>query len=221
MSLNDADFWRQKRRIEIVSGLAEKDVEIFYENPCAPQEPSFIVLLAHPHPLYGGNWNNKLISTMARRAHAHGMGTVRVHFSSVEGTAGPYVSQEAELNLLTQVLSSLQKSLSCQWLAAGFSFGGGVVAALPLENLPRFVIAPSWQEIAQPLKDNLASLERLTIVHAQDDLVVPVSGSDRLFELLGESAPHRYEKLSSGGHFFQGHEELISQLFDAFLQEQP
>ena len=214
------DFWAQKRLIQVVSDLSTKPVEIFYENPLAPQKPKNILLLAHPHPLHGGNWHNKLISTMARAAHKSGCASLRLHFSTVGGTPGPYTGMADECALLEKLLSNLKTQSNARWLAAGFSFGGGVVMGLPWAQLPRFVIAPSWQELKDSHEPALKQQQVLTVAHAHDDDVVPIGSTEALLKMLGPGPEHNAHILGSGGHFFQGHEPTIRMLFQNFISQQ-
>lgn len=213
------ELWRRSRAIETVEGLCSKKIEIFYENPNAPELPDKILLLAHPHPLYEGNWHNKLISTMARTAHEYGYATLRPHFSSVGGTPGPFISVSKEVLLIESLLESLAKEIPAQQIAAGFSFGGGVLLGINQPLLPRFLIAPSWKELEQSHTSPISRQRLITIVHALDDLIVPFENSCTLFELFENKKNHHFHQLGCGGHFYQGYEYVIGQLFTIFLEQ--
>lgn len=212
-------LWGLSRVIETVTGLSSKKIEIFYENPKAPTLPEKIVLLAHPHPLYEGNWHNKLISIMARTAHEYGYATLRPHFSSVGNTPGPFISLQEEVLLIETLLENLAIKLPSQQVAAGFSFGGGVLLGLNRPTLPRFLIAPFWRELEKSHSSQISDQRHITIVHALDDLTVPVGNSALLFESFNDKKSQNFHQLSSGGHFFQGQESVIRRLFGLFLEQ--
>src|SRR6202161_51077 len=47
-------------------------------------------LVCHPHPLYGGTMDNKVVTTLARALHELGIPTVRFNFRGVGASAGAY-----------------------------------------------------------------------------------------------------------------------------------
>lgn len=205
----------QSRFTGVVTTQKQRMIEIFYENPQGTR-PSQILLLLHPHPLHGGNWHNKLITMMARTAHQLGYATLRPHFSSIGRTPGPFMNMPAEVVLIEDLIASIKATIpEIAITGGGFSFGGGVLLGLKDPSLPRFVIAPSWHEIeAWPL----TGLEHLTLVHAYDDPIIPVQSSFKLAEKLQPQKNHRYHYFGTGGHFFQGLESDISEIFKLFLQ---
>src|ERR1700726_2842328 len=53
-------------------------------------EPVAVAIICHPHPLYGGTVNNKVVTTIARTFHELGLVTVRFNFRGVEKSEGSY-----------------------------------------------------------------------------------------------------------------------------------
>ena len=51
-------------------------------------EPAGIALLAHPHPLYGGTMNNKVVQMMARSFVGLGYAAARMNFRGVGRSGG-------------------------------------------------------------------------------------------------------------------------------------
>jgi alpha/beta superfamily hydrolase len=107
---------------------------------------NYLAILGHPHSLYGGTMQNKVITTMARAFKDLGLLSVRFNFRGVgisEGTYDEGIGESEDMLLLAQ-----------QWLAempntllifAGFSFGSYVTyrAAAQLKNVLLISVAPA------------------------------------------------------------------------------
>lgn len=95
-----------------------------------------IVYVGHPHPLYGGTLDNKVVATIARTFAGIGWVAVRPNFRGVGGSAGEHDEGDGEtedfLHLIDAVpnLPAVLSRLSDQpqIAVAGFSFGSFVAA---------------------------------------------------------------------------------------------
>ena len=94
----------------------------------APSDGSFkgTAVIAHPHPLFGGTLQNKVVQTLARAFVQCGWQAVRFNFRGVGGSAGHYDEGRGEaadmLALIQQVAPDGPLAL------AGFSFGAFVTS---------------------------------------------------------------------------------------------
>ena len=98
-------------------------------------------VIAHPHPLFGGTMDNKVVQTLARAFVLSGWRAVRFNFRGVGASAGVYDEGRGELQ---DLLSVVAHSAADGALAlAGFSFGAFVtshaVAALAARD-PQAVV---------------------------------------------------------------------------------
>ncbi len=147
-----------------------------------------VVVIAHPHPLFGGTMDNKVVQTLARAFVQCGWRAVRFNFRGVGDSEGLYDEGRGELQDLLAVIahSTPQGTLAL----AGFSFGAFVtshaVAALGAERAPeklvlvgtaasRFAVAPVPPELH----------ERTLVLHGEQDDTVPVAEGAH-FTLLQE-----------------------------------
>ena len=67
------------------AGQIECKLDLPASNP-----PQGIALIAHPHPLYGGSMDNKVIQTLARAFIALGYVCARMNFRGVGHSAGSH-----------------------------------------------------------------------------------------------------------------------------------
>ncbi len=99
-------------------------------KPKANQHPSAIAIVCHPHPLYGGTMDNKVVHTLCRAYRDLGIHAVRFNFRGVGQSEGEYGDGEGEQEDLALVIAwaqGLEPELPIY--LAGFSFGAYVAAA--------------------------------------------------------------------------------------------
>src|SRR6218665_1636078 len=87
-----------------------------------------VAVIAHPHPLFGGTMDNKVVQTLARAFVQAGWTALRFNFRGVGASSGTHDEGRGELQDLLAVVQQLappaQDGLPTQPLAlAGFSFG--------------------------------------------------------------------------------------------------
>jgi alpha/beta superfamily hydrolase len=172
-----------------------------------PGAPARGVVIAHPHPLYGGDMDNPVVVRVAEVCQAAGLATARFNFRGVGRSTGRHGGGTAERDDVLAVLKHLGALLGDpnQLALAGYSFGAVVVAAVAGQRRTGKGLAL----IAPPL--GVAGLDRLgplgdvsgpvLIVGASDDEYCP---RDRL-EGLRERTPNADVRvIEGGGHFFFG-----------------
>jgi len=131
-------------------------LEALLEEP-AP-EPSRFAVLCHPHPLYGGTMENKVVWTLARALEAEGIATLRFNFRGVGASAGRFAGGAGETDDARAVLSFGQARWpGARVVLAGFSFGAYVALRLAGEAAPERLIT-----VAPPV-GLAAPLERLSV----------------------------------------------------------
>jgi len=174
-------------------------------------------VIAHPHPLFGGTMQNKVVQTLARAFVQCGWQAVRFNFRGVGSSAGTYDEGRGEA---ADMLAVVQQVASQGPLAlAGFSFGAfvtsHVVQALGAERAPeklvlvgtaasRFAVAPVAPELH----------ERTLVLHGeQDDTVV-------LSSVMDWARPQSLPVTVIPGveHFFHGQLPLLKTLVARHLR---
>lgn len=111
-------------------------IEVFVE---AHEHPQGIALIAHPHPLFGGTADNKVVTTLARAFRERGCITLRPNFRGVGASEGEHDHGTAETEDLLALHDwarerygglSLDSGAPLPLYLAGFSFGAHVAARL-------------------------------------------------------------------------------------------
>ncbi len=175
-------------------------IEIAIDHPADREAPVGVAVLSHPHPLFGGTLDNKVVLTMVRAFLQMGWRTVRHNFRGVGASEGTHDEGRGESEDLLAVIAAHR--LPGRPLAlGGFSFGAYVttLAAARLEGDARasrlLLVGPSTQR-ALP-----ADVPPDTVViHGEADDVVPLSAT------MDWARPQQLPVIviPGTGHFFHG-----------------
>lgn len=114
---------------------------VMLEGPAGPLEAIYevpaefagqrIALVCHPHPLFGGTMDNKVVHTTARALQEQGYATLRFNFRGVGKSAGAWDHGRGEAEDAIAAASALQARWpGAELLVAGFSFGAYVATQL-------------------------------------------------------------------------------------------
>jgi uncharacterized protein len=137
-----------------------------------------VAVIAHPHPLFGGTMDNKVVQTIARAFVQCGWRAVRFNFRGVGASEGAHDEGRGELHDMLAVVKD--QAPDGPLALAGFSFGAFLTshAVAQLEgqrSLEKIVLvgtAASRFSVA-PLAQQLHS--RTLVVHGEVDDTVPLS----------------------------------------------
>jgi alpha/beta superfamily hydrolase len=93
--------------------------------------PRGIALVAHPHPLFGGTMDNKVVHTLVRAFLALGYVAMRMNFRGVGKSEGVHDEGRGETDDMALLLTHAQRQYpGLPFALAGFSFGTFVQAQL-------------------------------------------------------------------------------------------
>src|SRR6185295_1696823 len=115
---------RAATRREFVAGPAGR-IECAVDRPESAARGA--ALIAHPHPLFGGTLDNKVVQTLARAFVELGYESWRPNFRGVGQSEGLYDEGRGEVEDLAAVFRALK---SANVVLAGFSFGAAMQARL-------------------------------------------------------------------------------------------
>ena len=185
-----------------------------------------IAVICHPHPLFGGTMQNKVVQTLAKAFVQNGWRAIRFNFRGVGGSDGVYDEGRGELEDLMHVIAQSQ-SLALQGSAptgsalalAGFSFGAFVASHAVAQmadnpNLDKVVLvgtAASNFSVA-PVPQELH--EKTLLVHGEVDDTVPLSS------VMDWARPQSLPVTVIPGvaHFFHGQLPLLRNLVSRHLK---
>ena len=162
-----------------------------------------LALIAHPHPLFGGTLDNKVVQTIAKTFHAQGYVAVRMNFRGVGASSGAHDEGDGETEDWLVVADEMRLRYGpLPLLLAGFSFGAYVQTRVAKQLLEIGAPAARLLLVAPPV--GRFQLELVTqgtlIIHGESDDVVPLP------DVLAWARPQRLPVvvLPGAGHFFHG-----------------
>jgi alpha/beta superfamily hydrolase len=174
-------------------------------------------VIAHPHPLFGGTMQNKVVQTLARAFVQCGWQAVRFNFRGVGTSAGTYDEGRGEAADMQAVID--QVAPSGPLALAGFSFGAFVTSHVvrtltPVRSLDKLVLvgtAASRFEVA-PVTPELH--EQTLVLHGEQDDTVSLAS------VMDWARPQSLPVTVIPGveHFFHGQLPLLKTLVARHLR---
>lgn len=202
---------RQTQKLTL-QGAAGAIEAVLDEPVLAPgQATRGVAVIAHPHPLFGGTMDNKVVQTLARAFVQCGWTAVRFNFRGVGASAGQHDAGQGEL---ADMLAVVEQVAPTGGLAlAGFSFGSFVMshAAVALweqRSLEKLVFVGTAASRFQVATLPLAANERSLVIHGEEDDTVPLSS------VMDWARPQSLPVTVIPGvaHFFHGQLPLLKSL---------
>jgi alpha/beta superfamily hydrolase len=176
-------------------------------------------VIAHPHPLFGGTMDNKVVQTLARAFVQSGWTALRFNFRGVGASQGTYDEGRGESADLQFVIRELAPEGPLA--LAGFSFGAYVTAqALQAlwgtrELRSVVLVGTAASRFAVPALP-AESHERTLVIHGETDDTVPLAA------VLDWARPQSLPVTVVPGveHFFHGQLPLLKNLVVRHLRTQ-
>lgn len=182
-----------------------------------------IAVIAHPHPLFGGSLDNKVVQTIARAFLARDMVCVRPNFRGVGQSLGVHDHGQGEQQDLLTAWGWAEKAFGARagprrW-AGGFSFGASVTTHVAAHwGSTMLAAGRTGNALSACVLVGLAVTRvppaeidaRSHLIHGSDDEVVPLE------PVLKFAQAHRrpVAVLPGASHFFHG---MLHELKDMVL----
>jgi len=205
-------------QVFFIEGPAGK-IEVALAQP--KKQPTGISVIAHPHPLYGGTMDNKVVQTLFKTFQELGFITVKFNFRGVGNSEGIHDNGIGEINDVITVTQNIRNQFNSHrnnlpLLLAGFSFGGGIQlhAAQQLHPQALVLVAPSVLMSNAPLPQE--SIRRILIIHGNEDDIVSLDS------ILNWATPQAIPIVIIPGaeHFFHGKLIALKQTIHNFFHFQ-
>lgn len=201
-------------------------IEGLISAPRTPAPVAGVALLCHPHPLFGGTQDNKVVYTLAASAAKSGLYALRFNFRGVGASEGAHDhgrGETADAVFLARWL--LARVPGARLVLGGFSFGGWVAlrAAAQLQPAALVTVAPPLGKYEAGLAAQLG-LDAAPppqpacpwlLIHAEDDDVVDYATTQQAATRY--ASPPQWVGFAQGGHFFHGRLTELDQLIRPFI----
>jgi alpha/beta superfamily hydrolase len=192
-------------------------IEALIEAP-AHTPPKAFGVVCHPHPLFAGTLQNKVVHTLARSFQELGAPTIRFNFRGVGESAGSYADGIGETeDALAVVAEGRRRWPDARVWLAGFSFGGAVAlrAAARADTQFLVTVAPAVRLI-DVSNTKTPDYPWLIVQGDVDELVEPAA----VLQWAAALTPAPTVKVMPGvGHFFHGRLRELATLVVDFAHE--
>jgi len=189
-------------------------LEGVFQRPPAQSYPAAVV--CHPHPLYGGDMHNSVVTAVCQALVDEGIAALRFNFRGVGRSQGGFddgVGERDDVLAALACLRGLEGVDPARVSLVGYSFGAAVclmaadeqVAALAAVSPPSFGSAMPTLAIRCPT---------LLVAGDRDD-VAPTGWLTTLATAIGSHC--RVEVVPGADHFWWGHAEKLAQTVARFL----
>ena len=195
------------RRLQVPGAAGA--IEVLRDEPEAPTQG--VAFLAHPHPLFGGTMDNKVVQTLARAFVHSGWTAVRFNFRGVGASEGVHDDGRGEAQDMRALVDAVAPHGALA--LAGFSFGAFVTshvlqALWPARPVDRLVLVGTAASRFQVAAVPTGLHDRTLVLHGEQDDTVPLQS------VLDWARPQSLPVtvLPGMGHIFHGQLPLLKQL---------
>jgi alpha/beta superfamily hydrolase len=207
---------------EIIFNGPEGRLEGRYHHNPTPGSPIAVVL--HPHPLYGGTMNNKIVYRIYQAFAQNGFSVLRFNFRGVGRSLGRFDDGIGELSDAAAALDWIQvqnPDASTCWVG-GFSFG----AWISMQLLMRRPEIEGFMAVSPPA--NLYDFSFLSPCPASGyfaqggkDDIVKMSEVNKLVDKLRQQkyCKIEYQTFDTADHYFRTNLDDLDASMNTYLQE--
>jgi alpha/beta superfamily hydrolase len=192
-------------------------IEVLRDEPAAGKPRHGTAVITHPHPLFGGTMDNKVVQTMARAFVQAGWTALRFNFRGVGASQGQHDEGRGELDDTLALIAA--EAPEGPLALAGFSFGSYVASqaaqalwsSRSIEKIVLVGTAASRFEVATLPPE---AHELTLVVHGELDDTVPLES------VMDWARPQSLPVtvVPGGGHFFHGQLPLLKSLVARHLR---
>ena len=197
----------QKSTVQGAAGVIEVAVDL----PADGAESKGIAVIAHPHPLFGGTLDNKVVQTLARAFTQCGWTAVRFNFRGVGKTEGMHDEGRGELDDMLAVVAHFAPTGTL--CLAGFSFGAFVTTHAfdklhTTRHIDKLVLVGTSVVRSAAAPVAVAEHAKTIVIHGEADDTVELAA------VMDWARPQSLPVtvVPGGGHFFHGQLPLLKSL---------
>ena len=180
------------------------------------------VVVTHPHPLYGGNMDNPVVTAVTETFREKGFSTLRFNFRGTGKSTGMFDEGQGEQNDTAAALSFLREQGMTRVFLAGYSFGAWVNAKGLAGNLftvqNHIMISPP---VAFLNFDHFSGgLSAGLVITGSKD---PIAPPDTVRQHLAQWRPRpdsRLEIIEGCDHFYAGYTETLKSILTEYLEKE-
>ena len=194
--------------------LSEVKLEVQFHVSSSADSP--VLILSHPHPVYGGTMANKVIDQIYRRSVERDWSVLRYNMRGSGKSSGNFdegIGEEKDLLALILWAGQQPGVDANRMMLIGYSFGSWLTAKAAMQlHKPCILIAPPVSMYTFPVLDND---QTKIIFSAELDELIPFEKVKAYFEKIKN--PKTHVSIPKADHYFIGTTAtLIRAVFQTF-----
>ncbi len=200
----------EKELLFIRNGEIRLEAEYFQPKK---NQVNSTVLICHPHPEYGGNMYNNVVSGVFNNLIKNNISCLRFNFRGVGSSTGNHSEGSGELSDVIACIDFLiNKKKYENIIICGYSYGAAIgCSAINHSNkvigyisisFPWDFMGPKFKELSQSTKEKL-------FIQGNRDTIASYENFETHYSFYHE--PKKKFIIDGGDHFYRGHEEHIAQ----------
>src|SRR5580693_4231507 len=205
--------------------------EIFFSGPEGRIEGRYhhneakgapIVVVLHPHPLYGGTMNNKIAYNLYQAFVRSGFSALRFNFRGVGKSQGKFDDGIGELADAATALDWLQQQnmdASTCWIA-GFSFGAWIAMQLLMRRpeIDGFISVSPPANLYDFAFLSPCPAAGLITMGSKDEIVVEETVSKLATKLAGQKGANiEYKVIPGADHYYRNSLGELNNVLDDYI----
>ena len=200
---------------QVMFPVGEIALEGLYAAPT--QAPHIGVVVCHPHPLYGGEMNNNIVTALIQAFQQAGIATLRFNFRGVGRSGGSHDQGNGEVEDVKAAVTYLLSRQSVSTVVvAGYSFGSmvGLRAGAADDRVHKLIGVALPMGFGDP-SFLLPSAKPKLLISGDNDNYCPLPTLNEFFAKLVQ--PKTLVTIAGADHFFWGQEGEVAKAAVAFL----
>ncbi len=182
-------------------------------------EPFRLVVVCHPHPLYGGNMYNNVVHTVCQKLEEDGLAWLKFNFRGVGQSTGTFangIGEKEDVKAAVSFAAARPEVRNEKIGLCGYSFGGLVALSAAVED-SRVKAVAGVSPLIQPenLLDHYARPKLL--VCGDRDEFVDIKFLQRVTARIPE--PKELAVFPGVDHFWMSEEDGLAEKVSRFFQQ--
>ena len=178
-----------------------------------------VVVVCHPHPLYGGDMSNNVIFAVCQAFPQQSIAAFRFNFRGVGRSGGVFgggITEQEDVKAALTFVSSMPGIDPKRIGLVGYSFGASVALPVALQDERVNLLAlvspalsdSGWEQLKRYNKP------KLLIVGDADAFIPPEQFQPHIKDIPD---PKQYQVILGADHFWWGYEEEVAQKVTQFF----
>ena len=200
--------------------ITNEDIKLEAEYFQSHSDARSAIILCHPHPRFGGNMHNNVISSLFQAFISNKFSTLRFNFRAVGRSTGQHSNGRGELSDVKACIDYLLNDKGIEKIfISGYSFGAGIgcsainyspkIMGYAAISLPWDLLGIKYKKLTQTNKPKL-------FIQGDRDEVASFSKFREHYDFYQE--PKTYEIIEGADHFYWGYDKRVANIVLRFFK---